>query len=195
MSTAPLQLLAETDGDATWLLAPAVGLFTEALPTGALAAPGARAGTLLRLGRPHPVVMPPDLGGAILEACAERVHQPVGHGTRLYRLGPLDEAGASAASSAEPGAAGASGLTFPSPQTGRFWHRPSPEEPPFVEPGAALEAGTVVGMIEVMKTFATVVYAPAPGAPARARLARLLIGDGDEVEAGAPLLELEADAG
>ena len=99
MSTAPLQLLAETDGDATWLLAPAVGLFTEALPTGALAAPGARAGTLLRLGRPHPVVMPPDLGGAILEACAERVHQPVGHGTRLYRLGPLDEAGASAASS------------------------------------------------------------------------------------------------
>jgi biotin carboxyl carrier protein len=42
-----------------------------------------------------------------------------------------------------------------------------------------------------MKTFATVVYAPGPGLPARARLARLLVGDGEEVEAGAPLLALE----
>ena len=80
---------------------------------------------------------------------------------------------------------------FASPQTGRFWHRAAPDEPPFVTPGTVLTAGTVVGMIEVMKTFATVVYAPGPGLPARARLARLLVGDGDEVEAGAPLLAVE----
>lgn len=193
MSAAPLQLLVETDGETTWLAAPAVGLFTEALPAGALAAPGSRAGTLLRLGRPHAVHLPPDLGGAVLESCPARVHEPVGYGTRLYRLGPLQEGAESEARDVATAAGGgAEGTgTFASPQTGRFWHRAAPEEPPFVAPGAALTAGTVVGMIEVMKTFATVVYAPGPGLPARARLARLLVGDGEEVEAGAPLLALE----
>ena len=193
MSAAPLQLLVETDGDTTWLAAPAVGLFTEALAAGALAAPGSRAGTLLRLGRPHAVHLPPDLGGTVLESCPARVHEPVGYGTRLYRLGPLQEGGAREAlqgGTAPADGADAAGV-FASPQTGRFWHRAAPDEPPFVTPGTVLTAGTVVGMIEVMKTFATVVYAPGPGLPARARLARLLVGDGDEVEAGAPLLAVE----
>lgn len=193
MSETPLELGLVVDGDDTWLVAPAVGLFTEALAAGALAAPGARAGTLLRLGRPHPVHLPTNLGGTVLESCASRVHEPVGYGTRLYRLGPLQEDGArdplqdGAASGGQADGAG----TFASPQTGRFWHRAAPDEPPFVTPGTELSAGTVVGMIEVMKTFATVVYAPGPGLPARARLARVLVGDGEEVEAGAPLLALE----
>ena len=94
MSETPLELGLVVDGDDTWLVAPAVGLFTEALAAGALAAPGARAGTLLRLGRPHPVHLPTNLGGTVLESCASRVHEPVGYGTRLYRLGPLQEDGA-----------------------------------------------------------------------------------------------------
>lgn len=40
-----------------------------------------------------------------------------------------------------------------SPLPGTFYRRPSPEEPPFVEDGAAIEAGSVIGLIEVMKTF------------------------------------------
>ena len=40
-----------------------------------------------------------------------------------------------------------------SPLPGTFYRRPGPDEPPFVEDGGAVEAGSVVGLVEVMKTF------------------------------------------
>lgn len=40
-----------------------------------------------------------------------------------------------------------------SPLPGTFYRRPSPEEPAFVEDGASIAAGDVIGLIEVMKTF------------------------------------------
>ncbi len=62
---------------------------------------------------------------------------------------------------------------------GTFWRRPSPRDPVFLEAGAPVEAGTAVGLIEVMKTFA----------PVRAGLAgvleRFALADGTPVEAGA----------
>jgi biotin carboxyl carrier protein len=36
---------------------------------------------------------------------------------------------------------------------GIFYRRPDPGSPPFVEEGDAVEAGTVVGLVEVMKQF------------------------------------------
>lgn len=40
-----------------------------------------------------------------------------------------------------------------SPLPGTFYRRPSPEDPPFVEDGASVAKGDVIGLIEVMKTF------------------------------------------
>jgi acetyl-CoA carboxylase biotin carboxyl carrier protein len=40
-----------------------------------------------------------------------------------------------------------------SPIPGVFYRRPSPGEPAFAEQGDAVEPGTVVGLIEVMKQF------------------------------------------
>ena len=59
------------------------------------------------------------------------------------------------------------------------------------EAGSELRAGSVVGLIEVMKTFTHLAYAPAASLPANARVARVLVGDGDEVTEGDPLLEVE----
>jgi acetyl-CoA carboxylase biotin carboxyl carrier protein len=36
---------------------------------------------------------------------------------------------------------------------GIFYRRPDPGSPPYVEEGDAVEAGTVVGLVEVMKQF------------------------------------------
>ncbi|MFN7142974.1 MAG: carboxyl transferase domain-containing protein [Myxococcota bacterium] len=62
---------------------------------------------------------------------------------------------------------------------GTFWRRPSPRDPVFLEVGAAVEANTPVGLIEVMKTFA----------PVRAGVAgvleRFALQDGTPVQAGA----------
>ncbi|MFY9239065.1 MAG: acetyl-CoA carboxylase [Roseovarius sp.] len=40
-----------------------------------------------------------------------------------------------------------------SPLPGTFYHKPSPEEPPFKAPGDAVAVGDVIGLVEVMKTF------------------------------------------
>ena len=42
------------------------------------------------------------------------------------------------------------------PSLGRFWRKPKPTEPPFVEIGANVEAGEVVCIVEVMKLFTQV---------------------------------------
>ncbi|WP_192034593.1 acetyl-CoA carboxylase [Halomonas sp. YLGW01] len=39
------------------------------------------------------------------------------------------------------------------PFPGLFYRRPSPDKPLFVEEGQQVEAGTVIGLIEVMKQF------------------------------------------
>ena len=44
-----------------------------------------------------------------------------------------------------------------SPIPGIFYRRPSPDEPEFVQEGDAVEAGAVIGLVEVMKQFHDVV--------------------------------------
>lgn len=79
------------------------------------------------------------------------------------------------------------GLVFRAPTAGRFYARPSPDKAPFVAIGTELTSGTVVCLLEVMKTFTRVTYS---GASARVRA--VLVPDGADVTAGQPLLELES---
>ena len=58
---------------------------------------------------------------------------------------------APAAAPADPNA-----VDVPSPMLGVFYRAPKPGEPPFVEVGAAVEADTIIGIIEVMKLMNTV---------------------------------------
>lgn len=186
--TTPLELLARRDGDATLLCSPGVGLFTEALGPGALLGPGQDGGALLSVGRAARLLVPAGVQGRVVSAPPERVQAPVAFGEVLYRLEPV-EAGSGA--EADEAGAGEEGLVLPSPQTGRFYRRPSPDEPAYAEEGAELTDGAAVGLLEVMKTFSQVHYQAKGGLPARARLVRWLVEDGAEVRAGDPLLELE----
>lgn len=43
--------------------------------------------------------------------------------------------------------------TVRSPLPGTFYRRPSPEADPYVNEGDRVEPGTVIGLVEVMKTF------------------------------------------
>ncbi|MER6175064.1 acetyl-CoA carboxylase [Streptosporangium sp. NPDC001681] len=43
-----------------------------------------------------------------------------------------------------------------SPLPGVFYTRPAPDQPPFVEVGSVVTAGTTVGLVEVMKQFAEI---------------------------------------
>ncbi|MEU6129810.1 acetyl-CoA carboxylase [Saccharopolyspora sp. NPDC047091] len=69
---------------------------------------------------------------------------------------------------------------------GVFYRRPAPDQEPFVEVGAAVQEGQTIALIEVMKTFSEV------KAEQAGTLGRFLLDEGDEVEAGQGVAEVEA---
>lgn len=188
--TLQLDLLPEKKGENLVLKSPEVGLFTRALPPGALLAPRASAGVLHSLGRRFELLVPAGASGRVLNARPERVLAPVGYGSVLYELAPL-AAQASAMEAATGRAGGGADLVFRAPYSGRFWQRPAPNDPAFVREGDTLSDGQTIGLIEVMKTFTQLVYRAGGELPARARVVRLLVIDGGEIEDGGALLALE----
>lgn len=197
-----LELLVERSGDRVRLRAPEVGLFAGALPAGSVLTPGQIAGTIETLGRARPLVVPEDVGGRIVSDPPALTRSPVGYGEVVYELETItagsgvvgdSRAPTSAASSksAPKNSADARALVLPSPQAGRFYHRPAPGDAPFVAVGAIVEDGETVGMIEVMKTFSHVPYRAGGLLPRRARVLRAIAADGADVKRGDPLLEVE----
>lgn len=76
-------------------------------------------------------------------------------------------------------------FTVAAPLIGTFYRRPSPEEDPFVEEGAQVEAGETLCVIEAMKVM-NEIKAEEPG-----RLRRILVENGAAVEYGQALFLIE----
>lgn len=188
--TQKLEFLVAKAGDRVKLTSPEVGLFTCALDRGQLLTAGTPAGIVRSLGRSFELVVPPGVAGRIVTDKPERVHKPVGYGTALYELEPLDTT-SSVVDEAVLGDAPKGAPAFRTPYSGRFWHRSTPQDPAFVEVGTVIEAGHTIGLIEVMKTFTHLTYTPGADLPARARVMRVCAPDGGEVTEGDALLEVE----
>ena len=175
------ELAALVDGDA--LRAPAPGWFRRVVEPDHLVAPGDALGELEIIGRTARVVAPAVRGIVQLPVLDRR--RAVGYGDVLVRLtGELSLAVAASVAAAE---IAAHGPVFRAPTSGRFYGRPSPDKPAFVEPGRELAPGTTICLLEVMKTFHRVTYSGD-----RVRVKQVLVADGADVNAGDPLLALEA---
>ena len=74
-----------------------------------------------------------------------------------------------------------------SPMVGRFYSRPAPEQPPFVETGSIVGVDDPLCLVEVMKLFTTV-YATCAG-----RIARIEVEDGAMVEYDQLLFVVDED--
>jgi acetyl-CoA carboxylase biotin carboxyl carrier protein len=74
------------------------------------------------------------------------------------------------------------------PMVGKFYAAPSPSEPPYVLPGTWVEAGATVGLIEVMKVFASVKTDTA------GVIERILVSNGQFVEFGQTLFLLRPES-
>jgi acetyl-CoA carboxylase biotin carboxyl carrier protein len=88
---------------------------------------------------------------------------------------------ATRAAPAEPARPAASPAESLAPLYGVVHLQPAPGEPPFVQPGQAVEAGQMLCVIEAMKMFNEV------RAEAAATVQSVLVRSGQEVEAGEPL--------
>jgi len=175
------------------LRAPSPGIFVPWIAQGNLVTPGAAIGELAVLGRISTLVVPRTAGDAAATGIAlplPPATHAVGYGDLLVALDPSLRHVADARG--EPGAAvqaTALGLVFRAPTSGRFYGRSAPDKPPFVAEGTQLAAGTTICLLEVMKTFHRVTYG-GPGLPETAQVRRVLVADGDDVNAGDPLLAL-----
>ena len=185
-----LEWQVETKDDHFILHAPAAGLLTELPREGWCLAAGQDAGVLLQLGKATQLILPSAIAGVVHGKAPVLLQTPVGSGDAILELRPIGDAVAQAEQEGQETDQGA--LVLRSPQSGRFYHRPSPSDPVFAEVGASLEAGSPIGLIEVMKTFAHVPYAPTGSLPKTARMLRYLVEDGADVEEGMPLIEVEA---
>ncbi len=76
-------------------------------------------------------------------------------------------------------------LTLRSPQVGTFYLSAEPESEPFLHEGDVVEEGQVIGLIEAMKLISEV------EAEVGGTVRRILVEDGQPVEYGQPLFELE----
>lgn len=95
-----------------------------------------------------------------------------------------------AASAPSPGApAGGlelpAGYTVTSPMVGTYYSAPSPKDPPFVQEGAEVHVGDVVGIVEAMKMMNEI------DCEVSGRVARILVKNGQPVEYGQPLMVIE----
>ena len=188
--TNELPLIVEKAEGRMLLCSPSVGLFSRAVGKNAILTPGIEAGVLETLGVSYSLVTPPGTGGRVANARPELVFEPVGFGTVLYELIPVTDEGAGLAGLDEA-VEDAAGLSFRAPYSGRFWHRPSPNDPAFVKEGDVLTEGDTIGLIEVMKTFTHLHYSAEGGLPARATIAKILVADGADVNSGDALVVLE----
>ena len=102
--------------------------------------------------------------------------------------GGASAAPAPPAQPAEPVAADPGLTPILAPMVGKFYAAPSPSEPPYVAPGTAVEAGATVGLIEVMKVFASI------KAETGGIIERILVANGQFVEFGQPLFLLRPKA-
>jgi acetyl-CoA carboxylase biotin carboxyl carrier protein len=78
-------------------------------------------------------------------------------------------------------------LPVTAPMVGKFYAAPSPSDPPFVIPGTKVAAGATVGLIEVMKVFASIKTETA------GVIERILVSNGEFVEFGQTLFWIRPD--
>ena len=174
-------MIALLDGDV--VRAPAPGWFRRTVAADHLVAPGDVIGELEVLGRLIDVIAPQVRGLVRVPAGPKLTRQPVSYGDELFRVEAGEIAGVEAQTE---DALAVGGLVFRAPTSGRFYSRPTPDKPVFVEAGTELSPGSTVCLLEVMKTFHRVSY---DGAPAKVR--QVLVADGADVNQGEPLLALD----
>ena len=113
-----------------------------------------------------------------------------------YAAAPAPVAHAVPAMAAAPSGAGMpsdpativarAGEEVKSPMVGTAYLQPSPEAPPFVQPGDKVKKGQTLLIVEAMKTM-NPIQSPRDGV-----VSEVLVGDAQPVEFGEPLVLLEA---
>ncbi len=187
------------EGETVVVESPAVGIVYRLPPMGVHLSPLQPAFLLSRLGRSNQVILPRQAGftgGFVTRRlagdCSGSLYIPVEYKEPLIELSMTAGRQTTDSVTAEAGTAPESGdiLSVLSPSDGIFYRRKSPDSPPYVTEGSAVERGTVLALVEVMKSFNPIQYGN-PGLPERGTIVKILAEDSAEVRFGQPLFLVE----
>ena len=179
----------ESDGRIT-LICPGLGVVQHTLVTGQLVLPGSTLGTLSVLGREHLLIVPDGVHGVVTDLPSTS-GAIASFGDAIVLLGEALSQSLEPIAAPSHIASSEQALVLRSTSSGRFYLRPSPDKPAFVSEGDEIEEGQTIYLLEVMKTFSRVAYG-GKALPRHARVVRIAVEDGEDVEAGQIVLELEA---
>jgi acetyl-CoA carboxylase biotin carboxyl carrier protein len=194
MSDGDRVLRVSAAGDSGELLAPSVGIFTPSVAHGELVASGQSIGTIDVLGVRCALLVPEGVDGRVTHRFGgARTRVPVQYGDALITVSTASVSDASAAG-ATSAAEMKSAISFAAPMSGRFYSRPSPNDPAFVSVGDTVTHGQTIGLLEVMKTFNRLVY-QGDALPTPATIERIVPNDGDDVVRGDAILILGSAEG
>jgi acetyl-CoA carboxylase biotin carboxyl carrier protein len=184
-------------GETLRVASPAVGMVDGAPREGTFLNPFDRILTIKILNRRYVLRLPRDVHGRITRVLVPNEYTPVAFDDPLLEIdpralagGPAAGAGGLGSSSAGEEGAAEDAIVVTAPSEGIFYRRPAPDAPAFVDVGAEIATGTVLGLVEVMKCFNQITYG-GPGLPEKGRVAKILADDVSEVAFGEVLFHIE----
>jgi acetyl-CoA carboxylase biotin carboxyl carrier protein len=176
---------------------PVVGMADGAPKSGVFLNPFDRVITMKVLNVRYVLRLPRDVHGRVTETFIPNSYTPVAYGQPLARLDPrvLQAGPGGAAEAAGAGAAAGQAedtglITVEAPSDGIFYRRPSPDSPAYVEVGAAVSSGSIMGLVEIMKCFHQITYGGLD-LPEKGEIVKILADDAAEVRFGQALFHVK----
>jgi acetyl-CoA carboxylase biotin carboxyl carrier protein len=187
----------EVEADKSYVIySPAVGIADGVPAKGVYLNPTGICFTLRVLNHRLLIQLPRQVQGRVVEQYIEDTQTPVAYHQRLFKLSARSEAldalgrvaleGQTEGGAAAVAAAEEDLIAVRAPSEGVFYRRPSPESPPYVEEGSPVTQGTMLGLVEVMKSFNHITYG-GPTLPPHGIVAQILVQDTTEVAFGQTL--------
>ena len=192
-SSAPKKVARQTQEKEECLIrSPGVGYFQSQLAVGAYVRAGSDLGFLRILGQKHRVILQPKAADAYIEALLI-TKGPVEYNQPLIRLMKGSPSGQAFVKEEQGPEADSTSPTISAPQPGRVYLRPEPDKASYVSIGTEVSKGDVLLLIEIMKTFTPLVFqGSTDNLPEKARIVKVLVEDGAEIERGQALFEIES---
>jgi biotin carboxyl carrier protein len=192
MKPPDINAISEKSDAVELIRSPLIGVWYSAILPGSVLSGGANLGFLKQMNSFYEFKLPASSCGRVFMRTGNEPVMAVEYGQELFQLKSLDLSSSTENSESDDKLFPENedeGFTVNAFTTGIFYRRSSPDSPPYVAVGDEVENGSVLGLIEVMKSFNQVVFSSTEGV-SRGRVVRILADDAQEVKMGQPLIHL-----
>ncbi|MCK5004570.1 MAG: hypothetical protein KAS21_05755 [Candidatus Aminicenantes bacterium] len=177
------------------ILSPGIGIFETKVRGGDILSPGSYFGNLNLMGSISGLYLPDNISGIVEPGENNLLVFPVGYKTPVLSLKSerkKTERVQSNKTSQKSDKSRKSEIIITAFTTGIFYTKPSPESPPFISSGSVIHKGSVLGLIEVMKSFNQIIFT-GDEKYEKGKVLKVLEEDSSEVRQGDPLFIISVD--